>query len=194
MKIGFTYILLILSFYGISQKIEYQNDSLSIFSTLEKSKLKDIDFGNKTNGIQRHYRKINDEWTLAWITYYNNKNFLWGCKPHGYKFDFSYDLLNLNKEFLEKNTEILIPYESGKIWLKIILKDHEISSMTTYYNTGQIKEEFNQNEGYYRLYFENGKIKLLREGDFRYSNRLKRGTESRFDKNGDLKERINVDL
>jgi hypothetical protein len=191
MKITLTSVLIILTFLSFGQvQPKYPNDSAYIFSTLKKSKLTDVDFGDKTNGIERHYRKLSNEWALAWITLWSDKVFIWSCKP--YEFDFSYDLLNINYDKTGDSTDIYIPYESGKPWLKIEIRNKDIGNMTTYYPTGQVKEEFSQKQGYYKLYYLNGQVNILRQGEFRYHSRLKNGTQSIFDKNGVIIETTQI--
>ena len=181
-----------LSLTGLGQScgnISYRNDSAIIFSKLNQTNESEIDFGNKINGLQRHYRKIDGKWCLTWVTFWQNRNYVWSCKPdYEDKTNYSilFDSFNSNLDTLN----ITIPYENGKSWMKIISNGNVIKELTTYYPNGRIKEEFLQNAGAgsYKKFYNNGNLQIHRQGIFRMSVRLIEGDEYKYNESGILIE------
>jgi antitoxin component YwqK of YwqJK toxin-antitoxin module len=200
MKKGTVHIIvLFLFFLFVNQKInaQYKNDSAAIFSILNKTNKIDIDYINKADGLERHYRKIKGKWLLAWITYSENNKWIWSCKVGKYAdFDFSIDLINLNNEVIKDSMDIFIPYENAKIWMKIAVREKNILGMVTYYQNGNLMQEYlhyNKN-GDYKEYYLNGKIKIHRQGDFFTNNKLIKGDEFIYNEDGNLLIHNMIDL
>jgi hypothetical protein len=138
------------------------NDSLFIYNVLLKSdKKKDVEFGNRKDGIHRVYRYVNGNWLLSSIALFENGESLWHQKPYTYG----------EEEFFEnfwftstKDMEVIIPFDSGKIWQKFktlngIIKDSAI----TYFRNGSIKEIYSKNS--FKQYDKYGQLIILLEGE-----------------------------
>jgi len=141
------------------------NDSLFIYNVLLKSnKKKDVEFGNKKDGIHRTYRYIKSEvnWSLSSISLYENGECLWHQKPYTYGEEefFEFNWLSVSK----KDMEVIIPYETGKVWQKFNTQNGFIKdSAITYFRNGSIKEIYSKNR--FKQYDKHGQLIILLEGE-----------------------------
>ena len=86
------------------------NDSLFIYNVLLKSnQKKDIEFGNRKDGVYRVYRYVNGNWLLSSISLFENGESLWHQKPYTYGEEEFFENNWLSTS--NKDMEVIIPYE-----------------------------------------------------------------------------------
>lgn len=195
--LAFFFLLFVNDVYAQDPLQIFPNDSLEIFSTLNKADTKmDIRFGNRVNGLERCYRYFNDTWNLVLVTFYKDNEIVWSSKAiESENFDFSEDAYNPQKKFFQDTINIVIPKENGRIWL-VYFSCNSVRKIYRYNTAGQINAilDLKGRNGRYTEFYPNGTIKLIREGDFGYSNQLKKGTEQYYNENGELTNYIDIDF
>jgi len=138
------------------------NDSLFIYNVLLKSdKKKDVEFGNRKDGVHRVYRYIKGNWLLSSISLFENGESLWHQKPYTFGEEEFFE----NSWFTStKDMEVIIPYDSGKIWQKFnTLNGFIKDSAITYFRNGSIKEIYSKNS--FKQYDKYGHLIILLEGE-----------------------------
>ncbi|MGB1247951.1 MAG: toxin-antitoxin system YwqK family antitoxin [Chitinophagales bacterium] len=139
----------------------FYNDSSHIWSVLNNSDtIHDVSFGTQSNGIYRTYRHLNHEkgWCLISISHAKDSQTVFIQKPYDWEgyFELNWLVVGIN------NGIVTIPYDNGNIWQIFSVKNRlPIGNITTYYRNGEIKEVLNIDNGIYKEYYEDGKLKLI---------------------------------